>query len=86
MENFNKNWLAILLIAVVFGTLGFLLGRTTGHDRPQRMMWTGAHGGNEFQLKVDVDDMEGDGNVTIDTLMKDGQQIIIKKIKKAEMK
>jgi hypothetical protein len=28
MENFNKNWLAILLIVIVFWTLGFLMGWT----------------------------------------------------------
>jgi len=26
MENFNKNWLAILLIVLVFTSIGFLLG------------------------------------------------------------
>lgn len=27
METLNKNWFAFTLLAVVFGTLGFLLGR-----------------------------------------------------------
>lgn len=83
MENFNKNWLAILLVAVVFGTLGFLVGRTTGSDRPHRVMWKQG-GNNDFELKVNVDDM--DGEVSIDTLIKDGKQIIVKKIKKTEVK
>lgn len=26
MENFNKNWLAILLIVIVFTAIGFILG------------------------------------------------------------
>ena len=31
MESFNKNWLAIIIIAIVFFLLGFLLGKTTSH-------------------------------------------------------
>lgn len=31
MKTLNENWFAITLIAVIFGLLGFLLGRTTGH-------------------------------------------------------
>ena len=33
MENFNKNWLAIIIIAVVFFLLGFLIGKTSFHHR-----------------------------------------------------
>ena len=28
MESFNKNWLAVLLIAIVFFLLGFLIAKT----------------------------------------------------------
>lgn len=31
MENFNKNWLIILLTAVVFGSIGFLFGKVCGN-------------------------------------------------------
>ena len=31
MKTLNENWFAFTLIAVIFGLLGFLLGRTTGH-------------------------------------------------------
>ena len=37
MKSLNENWFAFTLIAVIFGILGFLLGRTTGHHRPKVM-------------------------------------------------
>jgi len=90
MENFNKNWLLILLVAVVFGTLGFLVGRTTGHGH--------RHGGQErimhrqntmdtLDIQVDVE-AGGDGETTVkvDTIMKDGKQIIIKEVQKVKKK
>ena len=36
MESLNKNWFAITLTAVVFGILGFLLGR---QGKQQNMMF-----------------------------------------------
>ena len=78
MENFNKNWLLILLVAVIFGTLGFLLGRTTGHGGQHRMM---KMHGDMKELQIQVED-DGEGIVKIDTIMKDGKQIIIKEVKK----
>ena len=81
MENFNKNWLLILLVAVIFGTLGFLVGRTTGHGGHHRMMKM--HGGDMKELQIKVED-DGEGIVKIDTIMKDGKQIIIKEIKKVK--
>ena len=79
MENFNKNWLVILLTAVIFGTLGFLLGRTTGAPGHFGMMKM--HGGDMKELQISVDD-DGEGIVKIDTITKDGKQIIIKEVKK----
>jgi hypothetical protein len=81
MENFNKNWLLILLTAVIFGTLGFLLGKTTGSDGHHRMMKMS--GGDMKELQITVDD-DGEGIVKIDTIMKDGKQIIIKEVKKVK--
>lgn len=37
MKSLNENWFAFTLIAVIFGILGFLLGRTTGHHGPNGM-------------------------------------------------
>jgi hypothetical protein len=79
VENFNKNWLLILLTAVIFGTLGFLVGRTTGHGGHHGMMKM--HGGDMTKLEIKVDD-DGEGIVKIDTITKDGKEIIIKEIKK----
>lgn len=90
MENFNKNWLLILLVAVVFGTLGFLVGRTTGHGhghgRQERIMHR--HNTTDtFDIQVDVE-AEGDGETTVkvDTVMKGGKQIIIKEVQKVKKK
>ncbi|MFN0187984.1 MAG: hypothetical protein ACKVQV_04725 [Bacteroidia bacterium] len=80
MENFNKNWLLILLTAVIFGALGFLLGRTTGSDGHYRMMKM--RDGEMKELQISVDDDDGEGIVKIDTIKKDGKQIIIKEVKK----
>lgn len=45
METFNKNWFAILLTAVVFGLLGFLLGSREGgnHNHSGCPMMKGQH-------------------------------------------
>lgn len=80
MENFNKNWLIILLVAVIFGILGFLLGRVTGHNHA-RMMCRQECGKEKINLEVEVDENDG-AEVKTDTIMKDGKQIIIKEIKK----
>ena len=32
MKTLNENWFAFSLIAVIFGLLGFLLGRSSGHS------------------------------------------------------
>jgi hypothetical protein len=85
VENFNKNWLLILLVAVVFGTLGFLVGRTTGHGHGghQQMMYR--HNLKDtFDIKVDVDADDGEAIVKVDTIMKDGKQIIVKEVKRVK--
>lgn len=82
MENFNKNWLIILLVAVIFGTLGFLVGRTTAPNKLHKMVQFHDDGENDFQLKVEVDELDGDATVKIDTIVKDGKQIIVKEVKK----
>jgi hypothetical protein len=81
VENFNKNWLIILLVAVVFSTLGFLVGRTTGHGSQHHMMRMHGPGSDELNIQVEVDE-EGETIVKTDTIMKDGKQIIVKEVKK----
>ncbi len=88
MENFNKNWLIILLVAVIFGTLGFLVGRTTGHGGGHhRMMRMNGNDGDKVDIEVEVD-AAGDEEtiVKMDTIMKDGKQIIVKEVKKIKKK
>jgi hypothetical protein len=82
MENFNKNWLVILLVAVIFGTLGFLLGRTTGPGGHHRMKM---HSDLMKEIEVNID-KDVDGIVKIDTILKNGKQIIVKEIKKIKEK
>jgi len=91
MENFNKNWLAILLIAVVFGALGFLFGRITSHPpRPERMMFFNKnHGMNSspndswtFNVEVEAGELpEGDVIIKLDTPISKNKTVIIRKLK-----
>jgi autotransporter translocation and assembly factor TamB len=83
VENFNKNWLLILLVAVIFGTLGFLVGRTTSHRGQHNMMRHHGKHMDKVNIEVEVDEAEGDeSTVKIDTIIKDGKQIIVKEVKK----
>ena len=43
MENLNKNWFLITLTAVIFGLLGFLLGRQEKHHSTCPMMNSSEH-------------------------------------------
>lgn len=82
METFNKNWLIILLVAVVFGILGFLVGRTTGHEGPHRIMRFHHDVDDDFAFEKGDNEDDAEVTINIDTVMKDGKQIIIKEIKK----
>jgi hypothetical protein len=81
MENFNKNWLAIILIVIVFFMLGFLMGRVTGNRGGEKMLREriikGGLGGEEL-LEGDEDNI----TVKIDTLKNDGKQMEIRVEKK----
>ncbi len=37
MKTLNENWFTITLFSVIFGILGFLIGRSTGHHEPKGM-------------------------------------------------
>ncbi len=87
MEDFNKNWLIILLVAVIFGTLGFLVGRTTGNDQHQQLRWGHSDTKDKFDIQVEVEEENGEETIMkMDTIMKDGKQIIIKEVKKIKKK
>ena len=91
METFNKNWLVILLTAVVFGTLGYLVGKTSAGEKHMRiphedhkLMKFKSDDGNEFVFESE-DDGEFEVIEKADTVVKDGKKTItveVKKIKK----
>lgn len=87
MKSLNENWFAFTLVAIVFGLLGFLLGRQGGYNKCQIMdMPHGIHikkmqdmkkGANVFMFKSDVM-MEGEEGfeIEIDTIQSEGEQQI----------
>lgn len=90
MENFNKNWLLILLVAIVFGTLGYLLGKTSNgrhmvkDQKEHRVMKFHGDDGNDFVFEVEGDDDGFEVIEKVDTVMKDGKRIITKEVKKTK--
>jgi hypothetical protein len=83
VENFDKNWLAILLIAVVFFILGFLVGRVTGfHPGREGMVRERIIKGNLGDKDLQLEGDNGNITVKIDTLKNDGKQIEVRVEKK----
>lgn len=83
MENFNKNWLAILLIVIIFFTLGFLTGRVTGghhHEHGKMIKEKIIRDGKDMVIDSDDDQI----TVKIDTVKKDGKNIEVKVEKKVK--
>jgi len=97
MKTLNENWFAFTLIAVIFGILGFLLGRTTGHHGPKgmpHMMMGKGHvmkkamfisdDGEVHDLMGDVEVIKGDDGeitVTIDSVGTEGAEAKVRVIK-----
>jgi len=94
METLNKNWFAFTLIAVIFGLLGFLIGKQ-GHKRACPMM-NGPHqmmcmqepvkmgkGHAMFMMK----DLEGEGMEWIEDIDveketgEDGEKVVKVRVK-----
>jgi hypothetical protein len=72
---------------VVFGTLGFLVGRTTGHGGGHRMMRMQGHDKGKVNIEVEVDGVGDDETIVkTDTIMKDGKQIIVKEVQTIKKK
>lgn len=85
MENFNKNWLVIILLVVVFFILGFLVGRVTGHhhgkhQQPKERMMMRHGAGNKVMRLGD----DGEVTIKVDTLAKDGQKLEVTVEKKTK--
>ena len=92
MESFNKNWLAILLIAIVFSALGFLFGRITAHPPlHDRMMYFNRPMGHDLEpgdsLQVDIEVEPGgpEGGPVIlrmDSAPKNVKKVIVREIRR----
>jgi hypothetical protein len=88
MESFNKNWLAIIIIAVVFFLLGFLLGKVTGfhpmmkyHDIHKMNEISGYTTAKDIQVDVDVDKILEDLDIDQNKIKNDSNKImVIKKV------
>ena len=97
MKTLNENWFAFTLIAVIFGILGFLLGRTTGHHGPKgmpHMMMGEGHvmkkamfisdDGEVHDLMGGIEVIKGDDGeitVTIDSVGTEGAEAKVRVIK-----
>jgi hypothetical protein len=79
MENFNKNWLAIILIVLGFTAIGFLLGWTLKPDKQDDVLFF-KHGAgmpgccpDAFNIPLDDDDVDSLENVNVEVIVeKDG--------------
>jgi len=87
MESFNKNWLAIIIIAVVFFLLGFLIGKTSFHhkcnDEHKMMKWIEKSDcmSSDDEYKVDVNIEKILDDVDIKSEKGDSNKVVvIKKI------
>ncbi len=87
MESFNKNWLVILLVAIVFGLLGYLLGKTSQNMHPfphfdkHKMMMFSDKGALHDDISVDVDVEKIIDGIDIKGIDKDSSKVVvIKKI------
>ena len=82
MESFNKNWLAIILIAIVFAALGFIFGwmmkpdSSCGNNQKPMLEMMKMHGcGSPEMMTLPIDDATADSLENIDvnvTVTKDG--------------
>ncbi|MDA7698642.1 hypothetical protein N9555_00555 [Flavobacteriaceae bacterium] len=87
MKSLNENWFAFTLVAVIFGILGFLLGKQGGHSKCPMMDFPHAiqmdefggmkKGGNMFMFKSDRMMNGKDGfEIDIDTIHSGGEKQI----------
>lgn len=89
METLNKNWFAFTLIAVIFGVLGFLVGRQGNPNCcPMKkglheVMFTNGH-----ESTLMIDNLQGVNGVKVIDLEKhqcsDGEEKITVKVKPTE--
>ena len=79
MKQLNENWFAITLIAVIFGLLGFLLGKQQSHPPMKQgaihMKKMGEKGLSRMMMHKDIG-KDGNVEVNIDTIIKNGEKHI----------
>jgi len=72
MKSLNENWFAITLVAVIFGLLGFLIGKTSGKHQQDKnlhkVFMKDLKGENAFIWKSDM--VEFPDNINVDSIIK----------------
>lgn len=72
MKSLNENWFAFTLVAVIFGLLGFLIGKTSGKHHQdknlQKVLMKDLKGENAFIWKSDM--VEFPDNINVDSIIK----------------
>ena len=81
MKTLNENWFAFTLIAVIFGILGFLLGRTSGPAAmgPHPFIKGKGHVITETDTWItsDSDELEILKNMNVDVIHNEEAKVII---------
>ena len=81
MKTLNENWFAFTLIAVIFGILGFLLGRTSGPAamKPHPFIKGKGHVITETDTWItsDSDELEILKNMNVDVIHNEEGKVII---------
>ena len=72
MKSLNENWFTITLVAVIFGLLGFLIGKTSGKHQQDKnlhkVFMKDLKGENAFIWKSDM--VEFPDNINVDSIIK----------------
>ena len=72
MKSLNENWFAFTLVAVIFGLLGFLIGKTSGKHHQDKnlhkVLMKDLKGENAFIWKSDM--VEFPDNINVDSIIK----------------
>jgi hypothetical protein len=81
MKSLNENWFAFTLIAIIFGILGFLLGRTSGPAAmgPHPFIKEKGHVITETDSWIisDADEIEVLKNMNVDVIHNEEGKVII---------
>jgi hypothetical protein len=79
MESFNKNWLAILLIVIVFTAIGFILGWLHGTamiNHQGHCKHKGQDACEQFNLPLCSDDLDSLENVDVKVIVNKNGDVV----------